>query len=159
MNPNESQLVPMNPNESQLIPINPNQSQLINPNHLCSNSSGQRDGTFDCHDIEQDGANLVVSEYVVEADRRFSGYAECNVNASERGVYDCECRDRSGGAGRRQLQSHHRHHPSVPCNATVGRILVLNESGLASHAPGPNSFMQSPYAFWYYNLAQKLVTG
>ena len=118
--------------------------------YLCSNASGQRDRTFDCRDVEQDGSDLVVSEYVVEATRVFSGYAECNVNASANGTYDCECRDRSaGGGGRRQLQ--HRHHSDVPCNGTVGKILVLNESEFASQAPssaGQPSFMNSPYRFW-----------
>jgi hypothetical protein len=135
--------------------------------YLCSNSSGMSDRTFDCHDVEQHGADLVVSQYQIEADSRFSGYAECNVNATANGTYDCECRDRSGddaalGLPRHRRKLQHHHHRDVPCNATVGRILVLNESSFASVPPtpsGPPSFLNSPYRFWYYNLAQKLPTG
>ena len=129
---------------------------------LCSNSSGQKDETFDCRDVEQSGPDLLVSEYVVEADARFSGYAECNTDNGT--AYYCECRDRSGGGGfgpdRRRLQ--HHHHTDVPCNATVGRIAVMNESSFASQAPDPSqphSFLNSPYRFWYYNLAHKLPSG
>ncbi len=134
---------------------------------LCSNSSGLKDETFDCRDVEQSGGDLLVSEFVIEADSRFSGYAECN---TENGTgYFCDCRQRSGGGGfsadgsgggggggggggttrGRQLQ--HHHHSSVPCNATVGRISVLEESSFANQPPDPSqpsSWMNSPYRFW-----------
>ena len=33
---------------------------------LCSNTSGQRDDTYDCQDIEQSASDLVVSKVIVE---------------------------------------------------------------------------------------------
>ena len=117
---------------------------------LCSNASGERDITYDCQDIEQSATDLVVTQVIVEADVRYSGYAECNVDASTAGKYECECRNNSAPS------SHRHHHVTEPCNATVGRIAVVNESSFA-HAPpdntDPDPFRHSIYAYVHHRCS------
>jgi len=124
---------------------------------LCSNTSGQRDNTYDCQDIEQSANDLVVTKVIVEADSRFSGYAECNVNSST-GAYDCQCR----APDPPNAPHGHHQHRYIPCNRTVGKIAIVNESGWAHEAPDPSDpspWESSDYRYWFYNAAQKFSNG
>lgn len=112
--------------------------------YLCSPESGVAKYTYDCDDVEQTADDLVISKTIIEADSRWSEYAECNVD-SHTGKYLCECRDH---------HSHHFHRPR-PCNNTVGRIAVVNESGWAHEYPDPRDPFTTAYRYFFYNAAQK----
>ncbi len=109
--------------------------------YLCSNQSGVANYTYDCYDIEQTGDDLVVSKILLEVDSRFSEYAECNVNSTT-GEYYCECR---APLPPNVTHHHHHHWPTVPCNDTVGKIAVVNESGWAHEYPDPTDPYTSAY--------------
>jgi hypothetical protein len=120
--------------------------------YLCSTSQY----VFDCADAEQTEDDLVVSKVVVEADSRYSEYAECNI---ANGTYSCECRDEHfPPIDQRIAKPPPHHHPTVPCNATIGKILVVNESGYAHDKPSydPHFGAPSAYRYYFYNSAQKL---
>ena len=90
-----------------------------------------------------------------QADNRYSGYAECNVNATT-GAYYCQCRTPEPPS------AHHHEHNYIPCNLTVGKIAVVNESGWAHEAPDPTDpspWENSDYRYWFYSSAQKFNTG
>ena len=84
---------------------------------------------------------IQVSKTIIEADSRWSEYAECNVNSST-AKYTCECRL---PLPPNATHHHHHHHPTVPCNNTVGRIAVVDESGFAHEIPDPSD----PYSTAY----------
>ena len=75
---------------------------------------------------------------------------ECNL---ENGNYSCLCENRSAPVN----HSSHHHHSYIPCNTTVGKILVVDESGYAHEKPSydPHFGAPSAYRYYFYNSAQK----
>jgi len=113
--------------------------------YLCSNASGEASATYDCSDAEQAGDHLVVTQFVIETERIFSEYAECNI---ANGAYSCECRNNSASG---------YPVPSIPCSNPVGRIDVVNESSWGNQIPNMNNpWERSSYRYYFYNAAQKL---
>ena len=76
-----------------------------------------------------------------------------NPTHQENGTYSCLCENRSAPTN----HSSHHHHSYVPCNTTVGKILVTNESGYAHEKPSydPRFGAPSAYRYYFYNSAQK----
>ena len=95
--------------------------------YLCSNASGEASATYDCSDAEQAGDHLVVTQFVIEAERIFSEYAECNIAD---GAYSCGCRNNSAPG---------YPVPSIPCSNPVGHIDVVNESSWGNQIPNMNN--------------------
>ena len=104
-------------------------SQVINRPLKCPNGSATPDpphGPNICKNPEAGGDDLRTNKLTLEVDRRFSGYAECNVCVNGSTIlngtcptganYSCRCTE--GFPPR-----------PIPCNATVGEERVIDKVG------------------------------
>ena len=115
--------------------------------YLCSNASGEASATYDCSDAEQAGDHLVVTQFVIETERIFSEYAECNI---ANGAYSCECRNNSASG---------YPVPSIPCSNPVGRIDVVNESSWGNQIPNMNNPWERSRLGWLWLCVLALCFG